>query len=460
MRLGFELNLEQTQKLIMTPQLRQAIQMLQFTSQELNQYIEQEMELNPLLEIDVRESKTENIEDYRSKNDEVDWKEYLGKYDDISYINNIKREEREGKGFESYVSSRMSLRDHLLFQLNLTFFNEKDKRAGELIIESINKNGYLDTSAKELALQTNVPESRVEDLLKIIQTFDPVGVGSRNLKECLLVQLQQKDILNKDIETVIKDHLEDVAKNRIGNISKALNISKIEIQKICDLIKTLEPKPGRGFSSAEDDIKFITPDITLEHIDGEYIVILNDSTAPRLNINKYYRQMLKKSKEENISQYLSDKLNSAMWIIRSIEQRRLTIYNVANAIVKFQREFLDKGEKNLKPLTLKEVAEDIDVHESTVSRATNGKYIQTPRGIFELKFFFTSGVAGEDGGISSTSVKAMIKDLIDKENIKKPLSDQNIANILKGRNIEISRRTVAKYRDELGIASSSGRRRY
>lgn len=463
MKFGFELNLEQSQKLIMTPELRQAIQMLQFNSQELQQYVEQEMEKNPLIELQTKndkDDKGENLEDYDVKADEIDWKEYLEKYDDISYKNNAKRQKEEKAGFESYTSYRITLKEHLLFQLNLTIFDGKDKKIGELIIESINKNGYLNTTIDEITMQAGAEKNKVEEILKVIQTFDPIGVGSRNLQECLLVQLNVSNMLNEDLETIINYHIEDIAKNRIIKIAKELNLPKSVIQENCDIIKTLEPKPGRGFSSEEDDIKFITPDLTLEYVDGEYIVILNEATAPRLNINKYYQQLLRKSKEEKISQYLSNKLNSAMWIIKSIEQRRNTISNVAKAIVKFQKEFFDKGKKYLKPLTLKEVAEEIDVHESTVSRATNGKYIQTPRGIFELKFFFSSGVSGQEGGIASTSVKSMIRELIENEEPTKPISDQKIANILKDKNIKISRRTVAKYRDELGIQSSSGRRRY
>ncbi len=460
MRLGFELNLEQSQKLIMTPELRQAIKLLQFTSQELYQYVEQEIQTNPLLEMESKISKTENIDDYKNRNDEIDWKEFLGKYDDISYRNNMKVSHEDKQSFESYTATKSTLREHLLFQLNLTIFHENDKKIGEFIIESIDKNGYLNTTVKEIAEQIGCNIEKVESILKLIQTFDPVAVGSRDLKECLTVQLQMKNMLNEDIAQVIENHLEDVGKNRISKISKELNISTKEVQEIFDIIKSLEPKPGRGFSCEEDDIKYITPDLTLEYINGEYIVVANDTAAPRLNINKYYRQLLNQVREDNTTEFLKNKLNSAMWVIRSIEQRRMTIYNVAKSIAKFQKEFFDKGKKYLKPLTLKEVADDIDVHESTVSRATNGKYIQTPRGLFELKYFFTSGVQGQSGAISSTSIKSMIKEQVDNENPKKPLSDQKIAEILKQKNIEISRRTVAKYRDELGIPSSSGRRRF
>ena len=233
-----------------------------------------------------------------------------------------------------------------------------------------------------------------------------------------------------------------------------------EVQNICDFIKTLEPKPGRSFSIGGGEVKYITPDVILQEIDGEYLVVLNDITAPRLNINSFYKELMLKSDDTNITSFLTDKLNSAMWIIKSIEQRKTTIYNVVESILKFQKDFFEKGEKGLKPLTLKDVADDIGVHESTVSRATSGKYIQTPRGLFELKYFFTTGISGNDGDVSSISIKSMIKDFIEKENPKKPLSDQQIANMLKEKDISISRRTVAKYRDELNIPSSSMRRRY
>lgn len=459
MRLGFDLTLEQAQKLIMTPELRQAIQMLQFTSQELWQYLDRQVEINPLLEIDGDQRNEENIEEINSKIEEIDWKEYLGQYDDISYRNTSKNENKE-TSFENYISAQTSLKEHLLFQLHLSIFENSAKRVGEFIIESIDKNGYLNNSLEDIAAQLDIDVSEVEKILQIIQTFDPAGVGARDLKECLLIQLKVRGVTDNDVYEIVNNHLEDVAQNRLSKISKTLNINLKNVQWICDLIKSLEPKPGRGFAHDSDDIKYVTPDVVLQYVDGEYVISVNDVTAPRLIINNFYKQLLTRTEDENISNFLNDKLNSAMWIIKSIEQRRTTIYKVVESILKFQLEFFDKGKKSLKPLTLKDVAEDIGVHESTVSRATNGKYIQTPRGIFELKFFFSSGVGSDEGGISSTSIKSMIKEIIDNENQKKPLSDQQIVNILKAKSIDISRRTVAKYRDELGIPSSSGRRRF
>jgi len=459
MRLGYDLTLEQEQKLIMTPELRQAIQMLQFTSQELWQYLNKQMESNPLLEIDSSQTKEENIEDINNKADEIDWKEYLGQYDDISYNGSHKSENKE-TSFENFISMKTSLREHLLFQLHLSVFEKKAKRIGEFIIESIDKNGYLSITLEEIADQIKVDIQEAEKVLKIIQTFDPLGVAARDLKECIIIQLNARGIKDPNVYEIATEHLEDIAQNRLSKISKSFNIDLKSVQQICDLIKSLEPKPGRGFAYANDDIKYITPDVILNYIDGEYIINVNDVTAPRLIINNFYKQLLNVAEDEKISKFLTEKLNSAMWLIKSIEQRRMTIYKVVESILKFQREFFDKGKNSLKPLTLKDIAEDIGVHESTISRATNGKYVQTPRGIFELKFFFSSGIDSDNGGISSTSIKSMIKEIIENENALKPFSDQQIVNILKSRKIDISRRTVAKYRDELNIPSSSGRRRF
>lgn len=459
MRLGFDITLEQAQKLIMTPELRQAIQLLQFTSQELWQYIEKQMETNPLLEIENKQETDEQFEEFENKINDVDWKEFAEQYDDISYKSSISKDNKENS-YENFLTLSTSLKEHLLFQLHLSIYGKKQKEVGEFIIESIDKNGYLCYSALEISEQLGVDSKLVENVIKTIQTFDPPGVCARDLKECLLIQLKSRGIENPDIKEVICNHLEEVAQNRIAKISKELNISLKSVQWICDVIKTLEPKPGRGFANESDSIKYIIPDVYLYYIDGEYVISVNDSSTPRLVINNYYKQLLSRTKDENTTSFLTERLNSAMWLIKSIEQRRMTIYKVVESILKFQKEFFDRGKKSLKPLTLKDIADDIGVHESTVSRATSGKYIQTPRGLFELKYFFSSGIPSENGGISSTSIKSIIKEIIEEENPKRPLSDQQIVKILKIKNIIISRRTVAKYRDELGIPSSAGRRRF
>lgn len=460
MKLGYNLALEQVQKLVMTPELRQAIQLLQFTSQELNEYLEKQIEENPMLDVEKSEEEYDNIDDYAKEREEIDWKEYIGKYDDVSYKPQRDKNAKE-YSYENFVSYSPSLRENLLFQLNVSEIDEKDIEIGEILIENIDENGYLVATVEQIALDLGVLDGDVENVLYTIQTFEPLGVGARNLKECLLIQIREDKNKNPYIRKVIEEYLEDVANNRLLKISKELNIELKEVQEICDYIKTLEPKPGRSFNSSSNGVKYITPDATIEFIDGEYIILLNDVTGPRLNINNFYKELMRQEKDSSATEFLTEKLNSAMWIIRSIEQRRITIYKVVESILKFQIDFFNIGEKGLKPLTLKEVADDIGVHESTVSRATNGKYVQTPRGLYELKFFFSSGLSSNRGGdVSSTSIKSVIRDIIEEENIRKPYSDQQISNILKEKGISISRRTVAKYRDELEIPSSSMRRRY
>ncbi|WP_416197551.1 MAG: RNA polymerase factor sigma-54 [Sporanaerobacter sp.] len=459
MRLGYDLTLEQAQRLVMTPELRQAIQLLQFTSQELNEYLEKQIEINPMLEKENVSEEYENIEEITNTNEEIDWKEFLENYDDISYtVQNVKDDKEIT--YENFVCYSTSLKEYLLIQLGLTICEGFEREIGKYIIENIDENGYLTCSVEDIAETLNASTEQVEKVLLEIQCFDPVGVGARNLEECLCIQLKDKSIEDKNIYNIVKNYLEDIAQNRLQKISKELGLALEEVQDICDFIKTLEPKPGRSFSIGGGEVKYITPDVILQEIDGEYLVVLNDITAPRLNINSFYKELMLKSDDANITSFLTEKLNSAMWIIKSIEQRKTTIYNVVYSILKFQKDFFEKGEKGLKPLTLKDVADDIGVHESTVSRATSGKYIQTPRGLFELKYFFTTGISGNDGEVSSISIKSMIKEFIEKENPKKPLSDQQIANMLKEKDISISRRTVAKYRDELNIPSSSMRRRY
>lgn len=460
MKLGYNLALEQVQKLIMTPELRQAIQLLQFTSQELSEYIKLEIEKNPMLELVSNDMDYENIEDYNIDKEEFDWRDFIENYDDISYRPEFDKNEKE-YNYENIIKNSDSLKEYLLFQLNVSDLNRIDLNIGKAIIENIDDNGYLTVDVNQIADELRIPSKKVEKVLSIIQSFDPPGVGSRNLAECLLIQVREDKVSNPKIEIIIKNHLEDLAYNRLYKVSKELNMDISEVQEIFDYIKTLEPKPGRAFGNHLSDVKYIIPDVNVEFVDGEYIIVLNEITAPRLNINKYYREMIRKGLDSDTTEFIKEKLAQALWVIRSIEQRRMTIYNVVKSIVKFQRDFFEKGEKCLKPLTLKEVADDINMHESTVSRAINGKYVQTPRGLFELKYFFCSGFSTNQGeDISSTSIKAIIKEIIDGENQRKPFSDQKISDILKKRGINISRRTVAKYRDELGIPASSIRKQY
>jgi RNA polymerase sigma-54 factor len=458
MKLGYDLTLEQSQKLIMTPELRQAIELLQFNSMELKDYISKELEENPILENSNSGEEFENIEEY-TKDKEVDWKEYLEKYDDISYKSQIDKNIQE-HNYEAFTSSTDSLNEHLMLQLSFSDLSDKEYEIGENIIQNINDNGYLTASLEEISKVTKSSISEVEKILDVVQQFEPLGVGARDIRECLLIQIKDQKIVETYIINIIENHLEDIALNKIQKIAKELNIETKEVQYAFDYIKTLEPKPGRLFHGNAEDIRYITPDAEIQLVEGEFIVIIKEITGPRLNINNYYKELMKTAKDKDTIEFLNDRFNRAMWVIRSIDQRRSTIRKVIESILKFQIEFFQEGEQSLKPLTLKDIAEDIEMHESTISRATNGKYVQTPRGLFELKYFFSSGILGSEGDISSTSIKSMLKDIIDEEDIKKPYSDQKLSEILKEKEINISRRTIAKYRDELNIPSSSIRRRY
>jgi len=469
MKMGFELNLTQTQKLIMTPELRQAIQILQFNNVELTEFIEKQLEANPFLESMDKSTENASKEDSpleinkSDKKDEIDWKDVIEKYDDISYKaygNTVNSEEKQT--FETYTSKKMSLKDHLMLQLGVSVRTHKEKRIGEFIIESLDRKGYLGCTLQDISLLLNEDVIEIEKILRLVQTFDPVGVGARNLSECLMIQLKEKGIQDKNAYIIVEKYLEDVATNKIQKIAKDLHITVKRVQSIFDIIKMLEPKPARGFVVDSDNIRYIVPDITIEKINGEYVIIVNDSNLPMLTISGYYKDMVNNLDDKEANKFITDKLNSSMWLIKSIEQRRMTLYKVVESILKFQRNFFDEGNTAIKPLVLKDIAEDIGVHESTVSRATNGKYVQTPRGIFELKYFFASSLDNDNGseGVSSTSVKTQIQDLIKNESNQKPFSDQKIADILRESGINISRRTVAKYRDEMRIPSSSMRRRF
>ncbi len=481
MKLGYDLTIEQTQKLMMTPELIQAIQILQFNTQELEQYVAEQLLANPILETGTPETREEENKDEASQDvstsepkeetfsekaaEEFDWAEHLRErgYDDISYSylqSEFKSEPNEFT-YEQFVPSDITLSEHLLFQLQFIPMKPIYRQAGKYIIEALDPNGYLTLPLSEIAARFELTERQTEKALALVQGLEPAGIGARNLRECLLIQLKAKGEDTPAVKQVVMYHLEDLAGNRLSNIARAIGLSVKETQAIADIIKSLEPKPGRQFGSLGEN-RYIIPDVTVEKVEGEYVVTVNDSNTPKLMVSGYYRRMLADSeKDSQISKFLTERLNSAMWLIKSIEQRRQTIYNVASAIVQYQKDFLDEGTKYLKTLTLKQIADEVGIHESTVSRSINGKYMQTPRGLFEIKYFFTSGVTGSSGeGVASESVKTIIKELTDNEDPKAPLSDQTMVEILAEKGITISRRTIAKYRDEMGLPSSSKRKRF
>ncbi len=476
MRMGFGLYQEQTQKLMMTPELRLAIKILQFSTIELTEYIENELVENPLLEIaesapdtgnsddsaagtEHEESGQQDLTDEMEKVD-IDWDQYFD--DGTGYRNDfaVNRQE-ETPRYENFIAEVPTLQEYLMFQLALTRMTDQEKSVGEFFIGNIDDNGYLHCSPEEAAVKCNVPVETAEDVLGIIQGMEPPGVGARDLRECLLIQYAQLEVKNEMLKEIICDYLQEIAAGKVMKVAKKLGVQLYEIQDAMDLLKMLEPKPGRRFSPT-DSTRYIVPDVVVEKVDGEYIILVNDVSTPRLTVNNAYKEIVRGSNADQESRrYIEEKLNSAVWLMKSIEQRRETLYKVSRCIVDFQKDFFDKGIKHLKSMNLRDVAQILGIHESTVSRAAAGKYMQTPRGLFEMKFFFSSGVSNIHGtSTSAEAVKKIIRELVEAEDPHKPLSDQKIAEDLQAKGVNISRRTVAKYRDEIGILPTSKRRRY
>jgi len=462
-KLGFDLTIEQSQKLVMTPELIQAIQILQFNTQELDAFVQEQLLVNPVLEQDQSAPSNPEAETSEKEREKLDWKEFIrnGSYDDISYRGYRDKDEERSDSFERYVTNEVTLPEHLMFQYQFATVDKGCRRVGKYIIESLDENGYMTSTVEEISRATGVREEKVGEALDIIHGFDPAGVGARDLSECLQLQLAARKELTPQMEEIITHHLEDIANNRLSAVARDTGMTVLQVQEAADVIRTLEPKPGRQFAS-QMETKYVIPDVIVEKIDNDYVVIINESSTPHLTISSYYKGLLGKAeKDQQLSDYLSERVSSANWLIKSIEQRKQTIYNVVSAVVKYQRDFFDLGSKHLKTLTLKDIAEELGIHESTVSRSISGKYLQCPRGVFEIKYFFSAGVSDEVGeGVSSNSIKEFIKEIVEGEDRHKPYSDQAMVSILKDKGFNISRRTVAKYRDELGILSSSKRKRY
>lgn len=461
MKLNFQLQMEQTQKLIMTPELRQAIEILQYNALELNQFVHEELMTNPVLELNGEENAlSDNSERLSELTERIDWKQVVND-DERNAHTYQKQEEAEEFTMDNIVADEVTLHDHLMFQLHFTLLNPQELTIGRYIIENIDACGYLKIDPQEIMDAFSIDEDVLEDVIQTLQTFDPYGVCARDLQECLLIQIQMRRIEQPLAIEIINNHLDDLANNRMKQIAKTLNTSERAIQAVTDVIKTLDPKPGLKFASMRD-VRYVIPDVTVKEMDGEYVILVNEASAPKLRISEYYRKLIRTNTvTEEASAYIQQKLGNALKLIKSIEQRRNTIYRVVEAILKFQEDFFKKGTMYLKVLNLKDVADEIGVHESTVSRAVSGKYLQCPRGLFEMKYFFQSGVSTAFGdGVSAESIKSIIKELVDKEDPTKPVSDQHICNEITKIGIRVSRRTIAKYRDELNIAGSSKRKRF
>ena len=462
------------QQLIMTPQLQQAIKLLQQSRLELLETIRQEMDTNPVLVeaqpqdefdedkgVDKATGKPEQRatevtvkEDLRQ---DVDWESYFSDYS--TGWRESAHEVKEVPPFESFTPSKTNLYTHLTWQLDVSNLDDLKKEIARHIIGNLDGNGYLKTPVEEICESTGYTQEQVIEALSFVQKFDPVGVAARDLKECLLIQARFRNLEGTIIEEILLEHMDRLENKKYDQIAKSLSISLEEVKSAISVITSLEPKPGRSFH--DEETIYISPDIYVFKVGDDYEIDLNEDGLPKLRISQYYRQILSRrdSLSEKDRQYIQEKLKSAAWLIKSIHQRQRTIYRVTESIVRFQRAFFDRGTAHLKPLVLRDVAEDIQMHESTISRVTTNKYVHTPQGVFELKYFFNSAINSLDGeSIASESVKEHIRNIIKSENKAKPYSDQEVADLLRNLNINIARRTVAKYRETMGILPSRKRK--
>jgi len=500
MSMELKQHLKMTQQLVMTPQLQQAIKLLQLSRMELVDLIRTEVTENPLLEgaddseeqavpdgaspaeaaeIEAKpeHKEAEKAEEVKGEegSNEIDWDQYLDHYQLQGHTapSNRGLADEELPGYEAILTKKTDLTDHLVWQLRLSNFTPDEERVAMLIIGNLDDDGYfkmpmVEGEAEEtatrnplvrVAFESGMGMECAERVLNKVQLLDPPGVAARDLRECLLLQVRHINADTPEIVAIIERHLKHLESKNYGAIAKDLKLSIEEVVKAVKVISRLEPKPGRAFNGEE--AQYITPDVYVHKMGDKYVTVLNDDGLSKLRISGMYRAALKNGEAGKAKEYIQDKLRSAVWLIRSIHQRQRTIYKVTESIVKFQRDFLDKGIAYLKPLILRDVAEDIGMHESTVSRVTTNKYVHTPQGIYELKFFFNSAINRTGGDeIASEAVKNHIKLLVTAEDPKRPYSDQRIVELLKDQGIEIARRTVAKYREVLGILPSSKRKKY
>ena len=475
--MGLELRqqLKLTQQLVMTPQLQQAIKLLQLSRVELVETVQQELLENPFLE----EASTEEApgpqtveEEHRSTADSdndgyevdaarnADWEDYLGEFSSTSRQSSAREVElsEDMTSYEARFSAKHSLEGHLTWQIRLSNLTVEEMGIGEMIIGSLSSSGYLHTSVDELAEMTQSPRETVENVLHIIQRFDPVGVAARTPQECLMVQLE---VLKYDRDPIllglVRDHLEDLEAKRYKPLLRKFQLTIEDLREYLDIIQSLDPMPGATYGNSEPT--YVSPDVFVYCYDNDFVVVQNEEGLPQLQLSSLYKDC-QTARNDTEKEYFQEKIRSAAWLIKSLHQRQCTLYKVVKSIVKYQHDFFMEGVSRLKPLILKDIADDIGMHESTVSRITSNKYVATPHGIFELKFFFNSALSLDDGSeVGSESVKALIKKLINEEDPKSPVSDERLCEVLKDTlKVNIARRTVAKYRTALNIPSSSKRR--
>jgi RNA polymerase sigma-54 factor len=474
------LTLSQTQQLqmILAPQLRQSLEMLQVPILELRAMIQKELEQNPTLEEvpaepPVVETAAAEIEPASQTPEDQSERQFDKEFEELSrlddewkdyFFQNVRastysKDDAEKREFmmDSLIQTE-SLQEHLLSQLNLSDLPDNDKQIGELIIGSINDDGYLTTPISELAISTASDPHHVEDILSVVQDFHPTGVGARDLSECLLVQLERLAKSDTVAASIVREHLDKLGGKKFLDIAKALKITVEDVQQAAKLIATLDPKPGKIFSP--DTAEYVLPEVVVQKVDGEYVVIMNDDQLPHVRISKYYRELLDdENTKPEVKTYIRDRIRSSAFIIKSIHQRQSTIYRIACEIVRVQTDFLDHGISRLKPLTMADIAKIVGVHETTVSRAVSGKYMKTPGNIYEMKYFFTPGIRTADGQeVSNKTVRDMLANIVTNEDHSAPLSDQEIMELLKKQGVSIARRTIAKYRLALRIQPSHMRK--
>ena len=461
MLMDFNLNLTQEQKLIMTQQMQLSIKLLQMSTYDLREYIEKEFSENPVLEAQYEDTK-----EVSKEQDRLEYKELVKYLESDNYGSQSYGEyDEEGISPFTFISKPESLTDYLEGQILELPIDEYMRSVCSYMVECLDQKGYLDIKKEELMNELDCSEETFNRALIVIQNLEPAGIGARDLKECLEIQLERKGENDPIVKEIIDNHLDDLADNRYQVIAKDLDITPKKAQDYGDLIKTLEPKPSRGFYTG-DDVGFIIPDAEIRKIDGEFFILMKDGVLPMLSVNPLYKDILKDStNDKEATEYVKEKIDKAMFLIKSIEQRKSTLHKVLQKILEKQKDYFEKGEKYLKPMTLKEIAEKLEMHESTISRAIRDKYILTSMGTIKIKDLFVNSISNKEKSdgeedVTVINIKKVLEEVIKEEDKRKPLSDQAISEILKEKGMVISRRTVAKYREELGIKSSSKRKRF
>jgi RNA polymerase sigma-54 factor len=472
MAISQKLHTKLVQKLILTPSLQQAIKLLPMSTLELSELLNQEMVENPMLEevpteeLQPVEAAAEKQEEKKDKEkgdtwDDQDYEYFFGDYLDDGYRPRTPTEVKELPPIENTLSTGQSLASHLLWQLSMQTDDPTLREIGEAIIGNLDDDGYLVATVDDVSTMNPAWSTEdVERALALVQKFDPIGVAARDLQECLLLQLRHLGMTGTPAERIVTEHMRLLQNHQVPELARKLGLSIDDLKQHIELIRHLDPKPGSRYNPSQS--QYVIPDVYIVKIEEQYVALLNEEGLPQLRISPVYRRLLDKNASENTDEtraYVKDKFRSALWLIKSVEQRQKTIHKVASSIINFQRDFLDHGIEYLRPLVLRDVANDIGMHESTVSRVVTNKYMHTPQGVFEMKYFFHSGISSHYGdAVSSVTIKQRIRKIIEQEDPKKPLSDSKIVSMLRREGLELARRTIAKYREELKIPTSNQRK--